>query len=724
MSENKLKYEKLTFWQLINKVNIVIPIIQRSYAQGRESQQKVRDNFLGALYNALTKEPEKSVELDFVYGSEKKDTTYQPLDGQQRLTTLFLLHWYIAAKEEKADVLKSKLENKFKYETRVSSREFCDGLIEKGIIYKELLPPDTDDKKQSKNNELSKTIRDSKWFFSSWEQDPTISAMLVMLDAIHCKFKGENGLWEKIIDEEKPRITFFNILLEKFGLSDDLYIKMNARGKPLTVFENFKSQFEKYIEKNELDKNIRTDESFAHRIDTVWTELFWQYRVKQKDGSYNIDNKFINFIAGTAINYYAENKEIAENKENMENVKKELHDKGGSNTDNAVKTELIIQKLNRLADYPEEAAPEDFSTKKAVKYLTDCFNKYSEKSGGKYIYTELKPNLNLWNYFNDSIFKDFIDFSGKKDSPNNKPNPRYKPRVLFFAQTIYLLKLENRNVDEEAFSDWMRVVRNIVENNDIDHPASFISAIDLVKEISKGCHDIYTYLAENEISSNTAKDQVKEEIEKAKIITANKENKKIIHNTEDTDICKGKIDIALYCIDYDIYKNPDVSRFDPKRFEKIYNVIKKYSSEENVNNDFRRAFFTIGDNDFYDYWDTSTLWHIPAPKRKIIISVNDLNEYFIHRKKIKFFNYFKELIVQLSENDINTIINKFKTNPTFASLPYWKRRIIEDEKLLDSCKGHYIAVKEEAKCCWLIKEGSYVAVNEKGKGGLIPIFEP
>ena len=39
------------------------------------------------------------IELDFVYGSIIIDT-FQPLDGQQRLTTLFLFHWYFALKEE------------------------------------------------------------------------------------------------------------------------------------------------------------------------------------------------------------------------------------------------------------------------------------------------------------------------------------------------------------------------------------------------------------------------------------------------------------------------------------------------------------------------------------------------------------------------------------------------------------------------------------------------
>jgi hypothetical protein len=101
-----------------------------------------------------------------------------------------------------------------------------------------------------------------------------------MLDAIQSKFKNTSDLWEKLIEPEATKcpITFLYIELKNVGLSDDLYIKMNARGKQLTSFENFKSRFDKYIEKNEWEKGISNpEETFAHKIDTDWTDLFWTY---------------------------------------------------------------------------------------------------------------------------------------------------------------------------------------------------------------------------------------------------------------------------------------------------------------------------------------------------------------------------------------------------------------------------------------------------------------
>ena len=90
--------ESISFWNYIKKNQIEIPIIQRDYAQGRIGKEKLRESFLTSLKQALDgKLPhgEKGLKLDFVYGAIEKGRM-QPLDGQQRLTTLWLLHWYIA----------------------------------------------------------------------------------------------------------------------------------------------------------------------------------------------------------------------------------------------------------------------------------------------------------------------------------------------------------------------------------------------------------------------------------------------------------------------------------------------------------------------------------------------------------------------------------------------------------------------------------------------------
>ena len=279
---------KYSFWELINNYKIEIPKIQRDYAQGRNDVVivKIVDKFLDDLKNSIKNNEE--LNLDFVYGRVENDILI-PLDGQQRLTTLFLVHWYIALKENKlTDETKSIL-SKFTYETRVSSEDFCKNLVLENIDYNSII------------GSISNIIKDSKWYFLSWELDPTVSSMLNMLDTIHNKFKDiDEPLFEKL--EQEINITFQFLPLEQFKLTDELYIKMNARGKPLTEFENFKANFSKYF------KSI----DYKSKLDNEWLDIFW-YLEKNDNTEItteNVDEKFFNFFKNITLNFYTEENEI------------------------------------------------------------------------------------------------------------------------------------------------------------------------------------------------------------------------------------------------------------------------------------------------------------------------------------------------------------------------------------------------------------------------------
>jgi len=95
--------QQTTFWNFLQNHKIEIPIIQRDYAQGRIGKEKLREKFLMDMKDALDgklSNNDKVLKLDFVYGSVENECL-NPLDGQQRLTTLWLLHWFIAFKAGK-----------------------------------------------------------------------------------------------------------------------------------------------------------------------------------------------------------------------------------------------------------------------------------------------------------------------------------------------------------------------------------------------------------------------------------------------------------------------------------------------------------------------------------------------------------------------------------------------------------------------------------------------
>ncbi|MFA6789929.1 MAG: DUF262 domain-containing protein, partial [Arcobacteraceae bacterium] len=230
MDDVKYQGEITSFWKLLKKYKTEIPIIQRDYAQGRKDKEEIRDNFLNALFQSIN--TQTPIKLDFIYGSVQSETS-QPLDGQQRLTTLFLLHWYAAVKEEQLSKMNTDILKKFTYETRISSEEFCTTLVSNSFMIDKAMI-------------ISDEIINSAWFFLSWKKDPTIDAMLRTIDDIHKYFFEVDGLWDKLTDED-CLVSFYHIELENIGLTDDLYIKMNARGKLLSHFENFKASFQKKI---------------------------------------------------------------------------------------------------------------------------------------------------------------------------------------------------------------------------------------------------------------------------------------------------------------------------------------------------------------------------------------------------------------------------------------------------------------------------------------------
>jgi hypothetical protein len=290
---------KYTFWQLLNENTIEIPIIQRDYAQGRTTikETKIRDRFLDTLYTKIQDEHD-SINLDFVYGKIEHKKLI-PLDGQQRLTTLFLLHWYLASKENKLEECRNILKN-FTYETRVSSREFCNALVSNTIELEREIEIIENDKVIIKTLKTSEIIEDNNWFFQSWKKDPTIQSMLSMIDTIHIKFKNSKGLFDKLTCNENPPITFDFLPLNEFKLTDELYVKMNARGKALTDFEDFKAKF---IE-------LLSDED-ASKLDNSWTDLFWKHRVKGKNDEYfYIDEKFLNYFTNLTVNFAILNSNI------------------------------------------------------------------------------------------------------------------------------------------------------------------------------------------------------------------------------------------------------------------------------------------------------------------------------------------------------------------------------------------------------------------------------
>lgn len=279
-----LENKEFTFWKLISDYIIEIPAIQRDYVQDKlySDLQKEECDIVGDIANSLINNVKSN--LHFIYGKVDNQELI-PLDGQQRLTTLFLIHWFLSL-----GVLtdnNKKILSKFTYETRPSSEDFCLKLVKESIVFQNDL-------------NISQQIADSKWFFLSWKNDPTIKAMLNMLDVIQSKFTKPNEELFNLLCNENCPVIFHFLPLEQFKLDDEIYVKMNSRGKPLTDFENFKANF-----------SVLFDHDNKSKLDNEWLDIFWKFE-KNNDtiNLKEVDSRYLNFLKNITLNFMAETKDI------------------------------------------------------------------------------------------------------------------------------------------------------------------------------------------------------------------------------------------------------------------------------------------------------------------------------------------------------------------------------------------------------------------------------
>ncbi len=287
---------RLSFLGLVAHYGRVeIPLLQRDYAQGRTSASVVRDRFLAGLLRALRED--KPLNLDFVYGEATGRRGFQPIDGQQRLTALFLLHWFLACAADRAAKFRAAMrdqedEPRFCYAVRISSHRFFAGLLDH-------VPPNPADPP-------AQAIRESAWFFRVWEHDPTIRGALTMLDAIWKKFAGVPGLvgfYGKLTPPGHGALITMDVLsLGDLGLSDEIYVRMNARGKELTGFEKFKAWLIGEHPALRWPDDADDAGQWTVLLDGDWLDLFWRFHQHKPEPAEAVSRAYFRTVVALAIN--------------------------------------------------------------------------------------------------------------------------------------------------------------------------------------------------------------------------------------------------------------------------------------------------------------------------------------------------------------------------------------------------------------------------------------
>ena len=247
---------------LLYRYRVVIPGIQRHYVQGANNPkaESVRKQFIKEIFTAIEKK-QNEFNLHFIYGpiNTNGEDSFVPVDGQQRLTTLWLIARYAAEKAEPSDRkdLLSLL-SRFTYEDRINAKRFCQALT-------------CEDSRWDITQDPNPDILCQDWFVDYWKEDETVASMIRMLSTIYEEWnKHQDSITAEDILEAIASKIRFNLKIDAFG--DDIYMKMNARGLQLTQWENFKGKFSEDLCEDKKEWWVKEMEELSNRFFTCSDE--------------------------------------------------------------------------------------------------------------------------------------------------------------------------------------------------------------------------------------------------------------------------------------------------------------------------------------------------------------------------------------------------------------------------------------------------------------------
>lgn len=292
MSKHNAYLKDENLLTLFSLNNMIVPEIQREYVWGNNSD--VLEKFLMELEKKAAPCEEchhvhgnKNINVGFLYSYKPSYVKYESerildeflIDGQQRITTLFLLLLFRATIEDRIDDFmaicradEDEYEMGFNYKVRSLTQQFLMQLIKHA---------------KKEGNSAFDFIIDlddtPHWFLDDYKNDPTVMSMISALKSIRKTFGNTSNYY---FDYLLTNIHFWHFKTEATSQGEELYITMNSRGEQLSDNEMQKSRV---LPSSELFKYGQEWES--------WQTFFWRNRNKGNAKNANADKGFNNFLA-------------------------------------------------------------------------------------------------------------------------------------------------------------------------------------------------------------------------------------------------------------------------------------------------------------------------------------------------------------------------------------------------------------------------------------------
>ncbi len=281
---------------------IIIPDMQRDYCwgdnvYGEKKNEDLVTKFSESLFDVFSENKEnKEVQLGMIYAYESPDNHIQLCDGQQRITTLYLLMGLLHKKTNN-NSLKDCLISTFEWENddkecrlqyaiRESTLYFLNDLVDNCFI----------------NNQEIKTIKEQSWYFKEYDLDPTIQSMIKALVIIEKELANKTPQYLDVFSTFLMKnLTFLYFDMQNRDRGEDMFVIINTTGEPLTPTDNlkpillsdfndpkFSAEWEKretYFWKNKKQNEVEADNG-------VNDFLTWYLKIVKQDDKFELINFF------------------------------------------------------------------------------------------------------------------------------------------------------------------------------------------------------------------------------------------------------------------------------------------------------------------------------------------------------------------------------------------------------------------------------------------------
>lgn len=260
---------------------VVIPDLQRDYCWGNTDKNLV-SKFLDTIFS-LDKKQKWPMGLIYGYTDSLSPEHIQLCDGQQRLTTLFLIVGIInrlLPDNEYKHLLMSDFEYEqddqepyLQYAIRESSLYFLSDLTCHYFL-------------NANKIESVDKIPEQPWYLGIYKKDPTVKSILNAVKQIEENFSGRNDLEElgKFITNN---IEFMFYDMENRTNGEETFVVINTSGEPLTANQNLKP------------KIINEYQETYPRIANKWEQMetwFWQNRNRDEKIPHTSDEGMAEFM--------------------------------------------------------------------------------------------------------------------------------------------------------------------------------------------------------------------------------------------------------------------------------------------------------------------------------------------------------------------------------------------------------------------------------------------